>query len=249
MKRRRYTRQVSTVTSRVDFEPPLESNEETQMSNVAMIVGAVVIVAILIVAAYVLSRRQQSGNRQRTEQLRSQFGTEYDRAVVDKGDIRHAEAELTARQKRVAKFDIKPLTADEGKRFSDEWQVVKASFVDDPSIAVRDADALLGRVMEARGYPVGDFDQRYADVSVDHPAALDNYRAAHEIALLDADGKANTEDLRQAVISEHALFGELVAAPNADAAVGEPIAAEVPVAEPIEAVETEPETPELVATH
>jgi hypothetical protein len=214
-----------------------------------MIVGAVVIVAILIVAAYVLSRRQRTGNSQRTQQLREQFGSEYDRAVVDKGDVRHGEAELTARQKRVAKFDIRPLSADEGKRFSDEWQVVKASFVDDPSIAVRDADALLGRVMEARGYPVGDFDQRYADVSVDHPAALDHYRAAHEIALLDVQGKANTEDLRQAVISEHALFGELVAAPKADLPAGEPSNADVPVAEPAAAVETEAETPELVATH
>ena len=99
---------------------------------------------------------------------------------------------------------------DEGKGFDDEWLVVKASFVDDPSAAVRDADALLGRVMLARGYPVADFEQRSADISVDHSPVLAHYRAAHEIALRDAQGQATTEDLRQAVISSHVLFSELV---------------------------------------
>jgi hypothetical protein len=196
-----------------------------------MIIGAVAIVAILIVASFVYSKRVRTGNRQRSEQLREQFGSEYDRTIVDKGDIRHAESDLAARQKRVSKFDIRPLAADEGQRFSDEWQVVQASFVDDPSIAVRDADALLGRVMEARGYPAGDFEQRYADVSVDHPAALDHYRAAHETTLLDAKGEANTEDLRQAFINDHALFTELVDAPKT-----------------VDAVEAADETPVLVAT-
>jgi hypothetical protein len=196
-----------------------------------MIIGAVVIVAILIVASFVYSKRVRTGNRQRSEQLREQFGSEYDRTVVDKGDVRHAESDLAARQKRVSKFDIRQLAADEGQRFSDEWQVVQASFVDDPSIAVRDADALLGRVMEARGYPAGDFDQRYADVSVSHPAALDHYRAAHETTLLDAKGEANTEDLRQAFINDHALFAELVDAPKA-----------------VDAIEAADETPVLVAT-
>ena len=200
------------------------------MSAEAMIIGAVVIVAILIVASFVYSKRVRPGNRQRSEQLREQFGSEYDRTVVDKGDIRHAESDLAARQKRVSKFDIRPLAADEGQRFSDQWQVVQASFVDDPSIAVRDADVLLGRVMEARGYPAGDFEQRYADVSVDHPAALDHYRAAHETALLDAKGEANTEDLRQAFINDHALFAELVDAPKT-----------------VDAVEAADETPVLVA--
>jgi hypothetical protein len=201
------------------------------MSTEAMIIGAVAIVAILIVASFVYSKRVRTGNRQRSEQLREQFGSEYDRTIVDKGDIRHAESDLAARQKRVSKFDIRPLAADEGQRFSDEWQVVQASFVDDPSIAVRDADALLGRVMEARGYPAGDFEQRYADVSVDHPAALDHYRAAHETTLLDAKGEANTEDLRQAFINDHALFTELVDAPKT-----------------VDAVEAADETPVLVAT-
>jgi len=118
--------------------------------------------------------------------------------------------ELTARQERVSQFEIRHLGADEGQRFSDEWQAVQASFVDDPSTAVHDADALVGRVMVARGYPVSDFEQRSADMSVDHSPALAHYRAAHETALRDAQGQANTEDLRQAVISSHVLFNDLV---------------------------------------
>jgi type II secretory pathway pseudopilin PulG len=183
------------------------------MPTAVLIVAAVVIVAIVIVAARLYSTqqtRQRNEKEQRSEQLRQRFGPEYDRTVAEKGDVRIAESELTARQKRVSAFDIRPLEADEGKRFNDEWQVMQATFVDDPSTAVHDADALIGRVMAARGYPESDYEQRSADVSVDHPAILDHYRAAHEVALRDADGQANTEDLRQAVLNSHALFTEMV---------------------------------------
>jgi type II secretory pathway pseudopilin PulG len=186
------------------------------MPTAALIVAAVVIVAIVIVAARLYSTqqtRQRNEKEQRSEQLRQRFGPEYDRTVAEKGDVRIAESELTARQKRVSGFDIRPLEADEGKRFNDEWQVMQATFVDDPSTAVHDADALIGRVMAARGYPESDYEQRSADVSVDHPAILDHYRAAHEVALRDADGQANTEDLRQAVLNSHALFTEMVEEP------------------------------------
>jgi hypothetical protein len=185
------------------------------MPGAALVVGAVVIVAILIVAAGSLSMRQRSGRRQRSETLRERFGPEYDRTVAEKGDVRVAESELTARQKRVSGFDIRPLAADEGKAFNDQWQVMQATFVDDPSTAVHDADALIARVMAARGYPESDYEQRSADVSVDHPAILDHYRAEHAIALRDADGQANTEDLRQAVLNSHALFTEMVEEPRA----------------------------------
>jgi hypothetical protein len=186
------------------------------MPIAALIVAAIVIVAIVIVAARLYSTqqaRQRITSEQRSEQLRQRFGPEYDRTVADKGNVRSAESELAARQKRVTGFDIKPLTADEGKSFNDEWQVMQATFVDDPSTAVHDADGLIGRVMTARGYPESDYEQRSADVSVDHPAILDHYRTAHEIALRDADGQANTEDLRQAVLNSHALFTELVEEP------------------------------------
>ena len=141
--------------------------------------------------------------------------------VAETGDVRNAESDLAARQKRVTGFNIKPLTADEGKGFNDEWQVMQATFVDDPSNAVHDADALIGRVMAARGYPESDYEQRSADVSVDHPEILDRYRAAHEIALRNAEGHANTEDLRQAVLNSHALFTEMVEEPPKVEAVPE----------------------------
>jgi FtsZ-interacting cell division protein ZipA len=183
------------------------------MPPAALLIAAVVIVAILIVASWSYARRQRSDALQRSEQLREQFGSEYDRTVAEKGNVRSAENELTARQKRVAGFDIRPLAAEEGRTFNDQWQVMQATFVDDPATAVHDADALIGRVMAARGYPESDYEQRSADVSVDHPAILDHYRAAHEIALRQADGQANTEDLRQAVLNSHALFTEMVDEP------------------------------------
>jgi hypothetical protein len=176
----------------------------------ALVIGVLVIVAILIVIAWSTARKRRSAAQTRTEQLRARFGPEYDRALAEKGNVRSAEAELTSRQKRVAGFDIKPVAADEGKQLADEWQVVKASFVDDPSIALRDAEALVERVMAARGYPEGDFDQRTADISVDHPVILAHYRAAHAVLLRHADGHADTEELRQAMIDDHAFFAELL---------------------------------------
>lgn len=184
------------------------------MPGAAIVIAALVIVAILVVAVWSSARRQRSDGLKRTEKLREQFGAEYDRTLAEKGDARSAEEELMARQGRVSQFDIRHLAADEGQGFNDEWQVVQASFVDDPSTAVHDADALVGRVMVARGYPVSDFEQRSADMSVDHSQVLAHYRAAHDISLRDAQGQANTEDLRQAVISSHVLFSELVEEPS-----------------------------------
>ncbi len=173
----------------------------------ALIIAAIVIIVIVVAAAWWYLTRQRSAK------LKERFGPEYERAVAEKGDTRAAEVELADRQERVSKLDIRPLGADERGRFRDEWQPVQARFVDDPSTAVRDADALVGRVMGARGYPVGDFEQRAADVSVDHPTVLEHYRAAHAIALRDAAGQAATEDLRQAMVHYRALFAELLDEP------------------------------------
>jgi len=177
------------------------------MPDATLIIVSVVIIAILIAAVWWYSMRQRS------EKLREKFGPEYGRTVAEKGDTRKAEDELTDRQKRVSKLEIRPLAVDERRRFNDEWRAVQARFVDDPSAAVRDADTLVGRVMEARGYPVGDFEQRSADVSVDHPTVLEHYRAAHEIALRHAQGQASTEDLRQAMVNYRALVAELLEEP------------------------------------
>ena len=174
------------------------------MPDATLIIVAVVIIGILVAAVWWYSMRQRSAK------LQERFGPEYERTVAERGDTRKAEDELTDRQKRVSKLEIKPLAADERRRFNDEWQAVQARFVDDPSAAVRDADTLVGRVMEARGYPVGDFEQRSADVSVDHPTVLEHYRAAHAVALRHAQGQASTEDLRQAMVNYRSLFDELL---------------------------------------
>jgi hypothetical protein len=173
-------------------------------------VAVAAVLLVLLVAAWAYSRRQRSADQARSERLREQFGSEYERTVTETGSTHKADIELVARQKRVAGLDIRHLTSAEGTAFCDEWLHVQADFVDDPSAAIRDADIIVGRVMAARGYPVTDFEQRSADMSVDHAQVLSHYRAAHEIALRDSRGEANTEDLRQAVLSSRMLFDELV---------------------------------------
>ena len=167
-----------------------------------LIIIILLVVVVAVAAVYFLRKRK-------SEQLRDQFGPEYKRVVKDTGDPRKAEAELLDRQKRVKSFSIKPLPSLDRERFEASWQRVQAEFVDDPKGSIRHADALLGDVMAARGYPVSDFDQRSADLSVDHPQVVQNYRAAHDIAVRHERGEASTEDLRQAMIHYRALFQEL----------------------------------------
>jgi FtsZ-interacting cell division protein ZipA len=174
------------------------------MNPTAWIVVAIVIVAALIIAGIVVSRRRRS------EHLRSRFGPEYDRAVEAKGDRSKAEADLAEREKRVEKLHIRPLSDEERRDFTRRWTEVQARFVDDPRRAVAFADALLGDVMKARGYPVSDFDQRAGDISVDHPVVVEHYHKGHDIALRHERGEASTEDLRQAMIHYRALFDNLV---------------------------------------
>jgi hypothetical protein len=144
------------------------------------------------------------------EQIRARFGPEYDRMLDATGEPAKAEAELREREQRVAKFHIVPLAEPDRVRFGEAWTRVQADFVDDPRGAITRADGLLGEVMAARGYPVTDFEQRSADLSVDHPVMVQNYRAAHDIAVKHASGRAGTEDLRQAMIAYRALFVELL---------------------------------------
>jgi hypothetical protein len=170
-----------------------------------VIVGVAVALAIAVVmTAFVIIRNRRS------DRLRRQFGPEYERTVREKGDVRTAEAMLQARSTRVERLHIRTLTADDAKRFSDEWRRVQAQFVDDPANSVTQADRLVGEVMSARGYPVGDFEQRVEDISVDHPNVVMNYRAARDIAEQHARHAASTEDLRQAMVHYRALFAELL---------------------------------------
>ena len=174
-----------------------------------------VVVALLIIGAIVFFLQKR-----RTEKLRQHFGPEYDRAVAEGGDRRRAETKLEERADRVKKFNLRPLSAEDQARYTEQWNRVQAQFVDTPAGAVVEADQLLGDIMATRGYPVGDFEQRAADISVDHPVVTQNYRSAHEIALRQAKGQASTEDLRRAMIHYRALFEELVSH-NKDAAVVE----------------------------
>jgi hypothetical protein len=169
-----------------------------------IVVAAVVIVAVLVIAGLIWSRRRRS------EHLRDRFGPEYEHAIAHEGGRSKAEAELAKREKRVSKLDIRPLEPAARMKFISEWKDVQARFVDDPALAVADSDGLLGEVMTARGYPVSDFEQRAGDISVDHPEVVKNYRAGHDIALRHSQGKASTEDLRQAMIHYRSLFDELV---------------------------------------
>jgi hypothetical protein len=173
-------------------------------------VGTIVVGVIIAAIAAWLSLRKR-----RTERLRAQFGgSEYDRAVKEDGSRRLAEAGLNERTARVESLNIRPLAEGDRARFLESWRRVEARFVDGPGGAVTEADQLLGDVMSTRGYPVSDFEQRAADISVDHPLVLENYRTAHDIALRQRKGQANTEDLRQAMIHYRTLFEELVGEPE-----------------------------------
>ena len=173
-----------------------------ESSVVWALVALLVLAAVLII--WLLMRQRRS------RQVRQHFGPEYTEAVHRTGDPVKAEAELLEREKRVKKFNIRPLSTDEHSRFTDHWHRLQEIFVDNPGDAVAGADDLLGQVMQTRGYPVSDFEQRSADLSVDYPFVVEHYRAGHAIALRRNQGQADTEELRQALIHYRELFDELV---------------------------------------
>ena len=184
------------------------SIETLSTTELVLVIGLAVVLAACIAAFFVHRKR-------RTERLRGQFGgAEYARAVQKDGNRRHGEARLEERAQRVEAFHIRPLAAADRTRFIESWRGVQARFVDGPAGAVTEADRLLGDVMSTRGYPVSNFEQTAADISVDHPLVLQNYRAAHEIALRQTAGQASTEELRQAMVHYRTLFEELVNDPQ-----------------------------------
>ena len=174
--------------------------------NQMMVLIAVVVIAVVVIAAvaFVMSRKRRS------LKLKERFGPEYDRVLRQEGDARKAEGVLEFRQQRREKFKIRPLSAADRSSFATRWNEVQARFVDDPKGAVTVADSLVTDVMQTRGYPIGEFEQRAADISVDYPLVVENYRAAHEIAGRHSAGKASTEDLRQAMVHYRLLFQELL---------------------------------------
>jgi hypothetical protein len=177
------------------------------MDTPVVIVLVVALLAAIGVAVWLYLQKRRSDG------LRTSFGPEYDRAREEHPDQRSAERELTERKERVEQLQIRALLPDERDGFAERWRSAQAQFVDDPAGATRVADALIGEIMQARGYPVGDFEQRAADVSVDHPRVVEHYRAAHAIALRTDHGQADenaTEDLRQAFVHYRALFDDLL---------------------------------------
>jgi hypothetical protein len=172
--------------------------------NTALLVVLIGIVAIAAVAVFIVVRKRRS------ETLRGRFGPEYERAVREYGGRPQAEKALERRTERTAQYKIRALSATELQRFSEEWRTTQAHFVDDPALAVREADHLGCEVMRTRGYPMADFDRRAEDLSVDHAPVVRNYRAAHQIAATEREGHAATEDLRQAMVYYRDLFEELL---------------------------------------
>jgi len=172
------------------------------------VVAVVVLIIVVLTWLYVRNRRHT------TSDLRHKFGPEYERAVLTHGSERKAEAKLADREKRVEKLNIRDLDPLEREQFSKRWESVQSRFVDSPKGSVAEADDLVSSLMKTRGYPVSDFDQRAADISVDHPRVVENYRSAHEIALRVGKDAATTEDLRTAMIHYRSLFDALVQLPT-----------------------------------
>jgi hypothetical protein len=167
-----------------------------------------VVIAIVVVAAIALVA--VGARKRRTAMLRDRFGPEYDRVVENRDDRRAAEADLRGREKLRAQFDIKPLPEATRVRFADEWRDVQENFVEQPAQAATDADVLITRVMEARGYPMNDFDAQAELISVDHPDTVENYRFAHAVRQRAQTQQVSTEDLREALLRYRSLFDELL---------------------------------------
>ena len=177
------------------------------------VIALAVLLLVLIAVVAVLYIRKR---RNATAELRDKFGPEYDRAVLQHGSERKAQAKLEGREKRVEKLNIRDLDPMEHERFLKQWLSTQSRFVDSPKGAVAEADDLVSALMKARGYPMTEFDQRAADISVDHPRVVENYRSAHEIAGRAGKSEATTEELRTAMIHYRSLFEELVELPTVE---------------------------------
>jgi hypothetical protein len=171
---------------------------------IIIVAAALVAVAAIVAAAWMYLQKKQ------TQRLQSRFGPEYDRLAAVEGDRGRAEKTLHEREKRVEKLNLVPLSPEDRDRFAGAWQLEQAGFVDDPQAAVANADSLVTEVMKARGYPMGDFEQRAADISVDHSLVARNYRIAHDIALRDSGVETSTEELRTALLHYRMLFEDLL---------------------------------------
>lgn len=177
----------------------------------SMWVGPVILLAVVLVIVVIILATRLATRRRQSQQLHATFGPEYDHAVSQHGGSRsEAEADLVARREHVQSLNIRPLSQADRTRYEESWRATQARFVDEPIVATAEADRLVADLMRARGYPVRDFEQRAADISVNYPNVVSNYRAAHAISVASAQGKASTEDLRTAMIHYRALYDELL---------------------------------------
>jgi len=177
------------------------------MNTTGLVIVVIAVVAVAIIGVLIYMNK-------RSQRLRAKFGPEYRRAIEESGSKLRAESKLEKLEKRVEKFSIQPLQPEAANRFRVSWREIQAQFVDDPAKALSNADTLLAEVMAARGYPVADFEERAAEISVNHALFVDNYRAGHQIALRHAQGRASTEEMRQAMIHYRALFDDLLGVPQ-----------------------------------
>jgi hypothetical protein len=187
----------------------LNGTGEKAMDTRLIVLVVIALVAVISIVTLLLLRKRKS------DRLKQHFGPEYDRTVEEHGAQR-AETVLSEREQRVKKFAIRPLTRDDRERYILEWTQVQKQFVDDPSLAVGEADKLVTEVMASRGYPMADFQQRAADVSVNYPGVVQNYRSARNIAVRHSRGQASTEELRQAMVHFRSLFDELLDLPKTE---------------------------------
>lgn len=178
-------------------------------SNPALMIAVAFIVGMVIGAAVVYAAQQA-----RTKRLKERFGPEYGRAVAETGNRSQAEAVLENRERRIQGLHIRTLDAGQQVRFLGRWREIQARFVDDPGGTLREADRFIAEVMSVEGYPVQDFDQRAADISVNHPTVVENYREGHATAVKHGQGRATTEDLRKAMLHYRNLFEELIGQPE-----------------------------------
>jgi hypothetical protein len=172
--------------------------------------GWILIAAIVLIVLVAAVFGRSALQRKRTQRLKEHFGPEYERAVHEAGEQTAGEAELTAREQKRKKLDIIPLSLQAGQIYAERWRMLQTAFVDNPSSAVGDAERLVTEVMRERGYPIDDFDQRSADISVDHPDVVENYRGAHGIYLAQQEREIDTEEQRQAFVHYRALFEKLL---------------------------------------
>jgi hypothetical protein len=181
-----------------------------------IILAGVVVIALISFAAWFFYQKKQS------DRLQKRFGPEYGRTVHDLGSQTKAESELKAREKRVERLNIVPLAPADAARFSEAWKVLQRRFVDNPKTVLVQADQLVRELMSKRGYPVADFERRAADISVDHPAVVEHYRAAQSVAMRNMRGEADTEELRKAVVHYRALFNDLLEVREAKSGIVQP---------------------------